>query len=212
MDGYRTVRNAAEAAFVERHSRFIGYICPVQIEAQALDFIARIRKKHPDATHNVYAYILREQNKMRYSDDGEPQGTAGLPVLQVLKNEQLTDVAVVATRYFGGVLLGGGGLVRAYTHTAKIAVDAGERVYMQPCDLCTARCTYPLYDGVLRLVRQAGAVVTDTQFTDLVEMSLYLPSDRSDMLQKSLDEQTAGQVQLQKNGQKCMPVPLEKEV
>lgn len=212
MDGYRTVRNAAEAAFTERRSRFIGYICPVQTEAQALEFIARIRKKHPDATHNVYGYILREQNKTRYSDDGEPQGTAGLPVLQVLKNEQLTDVAVVATRYFGGVLLGGGGLVRAYTHTAKIAVDAGERVYMQPCDLCAARCTYPLYDGVLRLVRQAGAVVTDTQFTDLVEMSLYLPSDRSDMLQKALDEQTAGQVQLQKNGQKCMPVSLEKEV
>ena len=97
----------------------------MQTEEQALDFIARIGKKHPDATHNVYAYILREQNKTRYSDDGEPQGTAGLPVLQVLKNEQLTDVAVVATRYFGGVLLGGGGLVRAYTHTAKIAVDAG---------------------------------------------------------------------------------------
>lgn len=212
MDGYRTVRNAAEAAFTERRSRFIGYICPVQTEAQALEFIARIRKKHPDATHNVYGYILREQNKTRYSDDGEPQGTAGLPVLQVLKNERLTDVAVVATRYFGGVLLGGGGLVRAYTHTAKIAVDAGERVYMQPCDLCAVRCTYPLYDGVLRLIRQAGAVVTDMQFTDLVEASFYLPSDRSDMLQKALDEQTAGQVQLQKNAQKCMPVTLEKEV
>ena len=178
MDGYRTVRNAAEAAFTERRSRFIGYICPVQTEAQALEFIARIRKKHPDATHNVYGYILREQNKTRYSDDGEPQGTAGLPVLQVLKNEQLTDVAVVATRYFGGVLLGGGGLVRAYTHTAKIAVDAGERAYMQPCDLCAVRCAYRLYDGVLRLIRQAGAVVTDTQFTDLVEASFYLPSDR----------------------------------
>ena len=102
--------------FVERKSRFIGHIAPVRDEAEALDFLSRIRAEHRDASHNVFAYILRENGVKRMSDDGEPQGTGGVPVLEVLEREGLTDVAVVVTRYFGGILLGAGGLVRAYSH------------------------------------------------------------------------------------------------
>ena len=122
---YRTIRAAASAEFVEKRSRFIGYISPVTTQEDAAAFIDSIRSKHWDATHNVPAYIIREGNICRFSDDGEPQGTAGMPALNVLQKEGLTDCVLVVTRYFGGILLGGGGLVRAYSHAAKIAVDAG---------------------------------------------------------------------------------------
>ena len=113
MAEYKTVRKNAQDQFVEKRSRFIGYACPVQTEQEALDFITSKKSEHWDASHNVYAYILRD-GTMRFSDDGEPQGTAGMPVLDVLRKSGVTDVVTVATRYFGGILLGGGGLVRAY--------------------------------------------------------------------------------------------------
>ena len=128
MENYKTVKNDANAEFIEKKSRFIGYCRPVKSQDEAVNFINEIRSIHRQATHNVYAYILREDNIMRYSDDGEPAGTAGVPVLEVLKKENLTDIAVVVTRYFGGVLLGAGGLVRAYGKSAKLGVDAAVRI------------------------------------------------------------------------------------
>ena len=121
MDGYRTIRTAASAEFVEKKSRFIGHICPVTTQEEANEFIRQKKSEYWDATHNVYAYVLREGQTRRYSDDGEPQGTAGIPTLDVLLKEDLTDCVVVVTRYFGGTLLGTGGLVRAYSHGSKIA-------------------------------------------------------------------------------------------
>ena len=112
--GYSTIKESASAEFVEKKSRFIGYIAPVKTAEDAAAFIAEIKRKHWDATHNVSAYLLKNGQK-KYSDDGEPQGTAGMPMLDVLEKENLTDVCVVGTRYFGGILLGGGGLVRAYS-------------------------------------------------------------------------------------------------
>ena len=123
MKDYITLNQRAQDEFVERKSRFIGTATPVSTQEEAIAFIDEMRSKYWDATHNVYAYILRDGTK-RYSDDGEPQGTAGVPVLDVLQKEGLTDLCVVVTRYFGGILLGAGGLVRAYSHGAKIAVDA----------------------------------------------------------------------------------------
>ncbi|HBN81058.1 MAG TPA: YigZ family protein, partial [Ruminococcaceae bacterium] len=122
MGGYLTVRREASAEFTERRSRFIGCAKPVGTEKDALSFLNTIRSKHWDASHNVYAYALRSGQLRRYSDDGEPQGTAGIPVLDVLVKSGLVDTAVVVTRYFGGVLLGAGGLVRAYSHAASLAV------------------------------------------------------------------------------------------
>jgi len=130
MNEYRTIKYEADDSFVERRSRFIGYAKPVTTNEEAVAFINEIKAKHWDATHNVYAYVLRDGQIRRYSDDGEPQGTAGIPVLDVLLKENLTDLVVVVTRYFGGVLLGAGGLVRAYSHGAKIAVVAAKMINM----------------------------------------------------------------------------------
>ena len=121
---YRTLHSSSQDEFTEKRSRFIGYACPVTTEDEALAFIAKIKKQHWDAKHNVYAYVLRDWQIRRYSDDGEPQGTAGIPVLDVLIKGDVTDAVIVVTRYFGGILLGGGGLVRAYGHAASIAVRA----------------------------------------------------------------------------------------
>ena len=143
MAQYKTVLQEAQDDFVEKRSRFIGYVRPVSTEAEALAFIAEKKSKHWDASHNVYAYILRDGGVMRYSDDGEPQGTAGIPVLDVLQKSGVTDVVVVATRYFGGILLGGGGLVRAYSHTASIALQAAGIVTMRECLMLEVLCSCP---------------------------------------------------------------------
>ena len=127
---YLTVSEPAEASFIEKCSEFIGYISPVSTSEEAVDFINGIKARHRKAKHNVYAYILRQDNISRYSDDGEPQGTAGMPVLEVLRKRGLTDICVVVTRYFGGILLGGGGLVRAYSHAASLACDAAHTMDM----------------------------------------------------------------------------------
>ena len=142
---YKTIRQAASAEFVEKRSRFIGYISPVQTPEQAAEFIDSIKSQHWDATHNVPAYILREGNLCRFSDDGEPQGTAGMPVLSVMQKEGVTDCAIVVTRYFGGILLGGGGLVRAYSHSAKLALDAGGIVTRALCSIVRVRSDYTFY-------------------------------------------------------------------
>ena len=147
MAEYKTVRKNAQDQFVEKRSRFIGYACPVQTEQEALDFITSKKSEHWDASHNVYAYILRD-GTMRFSDDGEPQGTAGMPVLDVLRKSGVTDVVTVATRYFGGILLGGGGLVRAYSHTASIALQAAQIITMRECLLLSLTCDYGRYGRV----------------------------------------------------------------
>ena len=174
MDGFRTVRAFAEASFTEKRSEFIGYITPAADEEQAVSFINEIRSRHRKATHNVYAYILRNGNISRYSDDGEPQGTAGVPVLEVLRKEGLTDVCCVATRYFGGILLGGGGLVRAYSHTAKIAVDAADIMEMHPAYPVTVTADYSLYGKITYIIPEYEAKLTDSIFTDSVTLKFLV--------------------------------------
>lgn len=127
MEEYKTLRAPASDEFTEKRSRFIGYAQPVSTQVEAAAFIERIKKQHHDATHNVFAYLLREGQLERYSDDGEPQGTAGIPVLDVLRKQGVTNCAVVVTRYFGGILLGAGGLVRAYSHAAARQLRSAKR-------------------------------------------------------------------------------------
>ena len=170
MTEYRTVKAFGSAEFTEKRSRFIGWGQPVQTQEEAVAFVENIRSRHWDATHNVYAYRLRDGQLQRYSDDGEPQGTAGMPVLDVLQKSNLVDVVVVATRYFGGILLGGGGLVRAYSHTSSIAVQAAGIVRMCPCDLMTVSCDYSRYGRLASLIPECGGVIDDTRFTE--ELSL----------------------------------------
>lgn len=192
MDAYRTIRRAASAEFVEKKSRFIGHICPVTTQQEAVAFIQEKRSAFWDATHNVYAYVLREGQTRRYSDDGEPQGTAGIPVLDVLLKAELTDCVVVATRYFGGILLGTGGLVRAYSHTSSIAVDAGGIVTMALCSILEVRCDYTFYGRLSSLIPEMGGVVLDTQYADTVLVRLKIPSAAVQAFDDKLFDQSLG--------------------
>ncbi|MFZ2537295.1 MAG: YigZ family protein [Oscillospiraceae bacterium] len=194
LQDYKTVKAYAQASFVEKKSKFIGYITPVQTEQEAQDFIQTISKKHFDATHNVYAYILREGQIRRYSDNGEPQGTAGIPTLDVLQKEGLTDVCVVVTRYFGGIMLGGGGLVRAYSHSAKIAVDEAELVDMVLCKEVTIECEYSFYGKLTYIFPNYNVVVKSSDFASEVMLFIIIRADRYDAFFKELTELSNGQV------------------
>ncbi len=202
---YRTVEKEACAEFVERRSRFLGTVRPVTDEEEVQAFIAAKKKEYWDAAHNVTAYVLRRGQIRRYSDDGEPQGTAGIPTLDVLLKEELTDVAVVITRYFGGILLGAGGLVRAYSHAAKLAVDAGGVVEMRLCDRATIVCDYTQYGRVASLVPEAGGQVTDTRYTDRVEVDFLLPRGLLEPMQKQLTELSAGRLVIAVTGEEYAP-------
>ncbi|MBD9050746.1 YigZ family protein [Ruminococcus sp.] len=191
---YKTVLENASDEFVEKRSRFIGYCKPVKTEQEAIDFINEKRSEHWDATHNVYAYSLREGNIKRYSDDGEPSGTAGMPVLDVIVKNEIFDVVVVVTRYFGGVLLGTGGLVRAYSHGSKIAVEAAKPVIMQNCLVCEARCAYNQYGKVSSLIIGVGAAVDDTVYESDVLVKFHIKPDLLGTLNKKLADATSGEV------------------
>lgn len=198
---YKTIDREACDEFVEKHSRFIGYIKPVTTKEEAVDYINSIKSKHWDATHNVYAYVLRDGQTRRYSDDGEPQGTAGIPVLDVLLKENVTDCVVVATRYFGGILLGGGGLVRAYSHTAKIAVDAGGVVTMSLCSLMKTKCDYNFYGRMNSLVPEFGGTVDNADFGENVTLSYRIPADREAEFINKLTDSSFGKVSAEKTGE-----------
>ncbi len=206
---YRTVEREAADEFVERRSRFIGSIRPVQTEEDALRFIQEKKKAHWDAAHNVSAYVLRAGGIRRYSDDGEPQGTAGMPVLEVLLREELTDCVVVVTRYFGGILLGAGGLVRAYAHSAKLAVDAGVRREMRLCDRLLVRCDYAQYGRVSPLILENGGVIDDTAYADDVAISFHLPRGLLAPLQEKLTDCSAGTLTAQEMGEEYYPFSVK---
>ncbi len=208
MKEYRTIDHSGTAEFVEKKSRFIGHIAPVTTEAEAAAFIQSIKSKYWDATHNVSAYILREGQIKRYSDDGEPRGTAGVPVLDVLEKECLMDCAVVVTRYFGGVLLGAGGLVRAYSHGCKIAVDAGEIVMMTPCTNGRVICEYPFYERSLKLCEQFHAVVDDTAFTNQVQLDFHVKTEMFVQMNAAIIDMSYGKYQLSNIGESYQKMRL----
>ncbi len=192
---YKTVATEAADEFTEKRSRFIGYCKPVATEEEATAFIAQIRSKHWDARHNVYAYSLRQGNLRRYSDDGEPSGTAGMPVLDVITKNEVTDVCVVVTRYFGGVLLGKGGLVRAYAQGAKLALNAAGVITMQSCLICRLQCSYTQYGKVSAAVIETGAVIDDTVYETDVTLCFHIQPGLLAGLNKKLADMTSGEVQ-----------------
>ena len=181
--------------FTEKRSRFIGYLFHVTEEKEALAQIAAVKSKHYDAKHNVYAYLIRETGAMRYSDDGEPQGTAGMPVLEVLRREGLTDVCCVVTRYFGGVLLGAGGLTRAYARAAKDVVAATGIHVMRPFQTLFVTCPYPLFERVKRSLSGAGGILSDAQYGADIQLTLLLPLETGDAFSASLTELSSGSIQ-----------------
>lgn len=191
---YRTVKEFNSDEYIVKRSRFIGYAKPVVSVEQANAFIAEIKSKHWDATHNVYAYILREGGVKRYSDDGEPQGTAGVPCLDVLEKENLVDVCVVVTRYFGGILLGGGGLVRAYSHSAKIAVDSAKIITMAHCLDLAVECDYTFYGKLNDFLSREETVILDTEFTDNVKIIFRIKSENKGNIDAKLTDLSNGKV------------------
>ena len=191
---------------MEKRSRFIGRRRPVATEEEAQDFIAGVRKRHWDAAHNVWAYVLRD-GAMRYSDDGEPQGTAGQPALNVLLKRELTDCAVVITRYFGGILLGAGGLTRAYAQGAAQAVQAAGEADMRPCLRGDIRCSYAQYGMVAPLVAACGGVVEEADYTEAVRVRFHLPQERRGELEKALTERSCGSLMVEEVEKIHLPFP-----
>lgn len=195
---YKTIKQAAEAEYVESRSRFIATIKPVTTEEQALAEIAALKKQYWDARHNVYAYVLRDERISRSTDDGEPQGTAGMPVLDVLQKQGLTDCLVVVTRYFGGILLGTGGLVRAYSKSASLAVEAAGVTLRRLCAVGTVTCDYADYGRVQPLIPQFNGCVDDSVFEESVTLSFHLPVEEVDGFVKQLTEISAGRLHFDK--------------
>lgn len=193
MQEYTTIHDKAEDEFIERKSRFIGHIAPVQTPEEAMAFIEQIKHEHHEATHNTYAYILRNGVK-RYSDDGEPQGTAGVPMLDCIEKEGLVDVAVVVTRYFGGILLGAGGLVRAYSHATKIAVDAAQRKRMTSCVVMEMEFDYSFYGKINYILPKYICRVEDSDFGAVVKMWVLFQKDQCDAFLKEVTELSAALV------------------
>lgn len=206
---YKTVQFEAKGEFVEKRSRFIGYCKPVKTEQEAVEFINSKRTERWDATHNVYAYSLREGNIKRYSDDGEPSGTAGMPTLDVILKNDIYDVCIVVTRYFGGVLLGTGGLVRAYSQGAKVALEAGNVVLMQSCAVCNTKCSYNQYGKVSSLIMELGAVVEDTVYESDVSIKFHIKPDILPLLNKKLADATSGEVQAISDSEEYFAVKTE---
>lgn len=189
---YKTLETNSCTEFVEKKSRFIGRAFHVTSEEQAFGILNEIRSQHWDATHNVYAYVLRDGQSRRYSDDGEPSGTAGVPVLDVLLKENITDCVVVATRYFGGVLLGAGGLVRAYSHTSKIAVEAAGIIKMSVCVVMSVTCDYNYYGRLSSLIPEYGGIIEDTVFGENVTVKFYMPKPNVPLFDAKLVDSSLG--------------------
>ena len=172
---YKTLRQSASDEIIINKSRFIGYAAPCETEAEALAFLQSIRLKHKDATHNCYAYVIGQNaGIMRYSDDGEPGGTAGLPMMEVLKAQGVVNCCVVVTRYFGGVLLGAGGLVRAYTQGTVIALKAAQVAVMEPSQQYLCEVAYPLWDKVQHTMRALPLQMLSSEFTTAVAFTILV--------------------------------------
>lgn len=184
-----TVSGYASAEFTEKRSTFIGYTDSVATAEQAEVFVAAVKKKNNDARHNVWAYLL-DNGVMRYSDDGEPQGTGGIPVLEVIKKNRIVDTVIVVTRYFGGILLGAPGLVRAYSKAASLAVEAaGFATYSLYCD-CEIVCDYAEYDKLLYEVGRFDVISGQTDYADNVTIRFSVRKEEAHLLQRQIEAVT----------------------
>ena len=190
---YFTLEKEGFATLTEKRSEFLAYAKPVTTEAEAMAFVEQIRKKYPDARHTVFAYFL-SNGGMRYSDDGEPQGSAGMPVLDIIRKGGFTDAVITVTRYFGGILLGTGGLVRAYSGAAKLAAAEAGIVELIPYDLVRFSVDYSMYQRVLYELKNYLATEENTDFGAEVTLTLALPTEYTRPLQERLIALTNGKV------------------
>ena len=211
MDEYLIPSGYGEDEFVEKKSRFIGRVWCVETEEEALEKVQQMKKQHYDATHNCWAYVIKD-GPMRFSDDGEPGGTAGNPMMQVLQKENLYNVVCVVTRYFGGVLLGAGGLVRAYTKGAKIAIDAAGKSVKRIWTVLYLPCPYNFYERVKLEVAAFEGIIRDTQFGAEVELEILLAEGKLQAFLDRLTDMTAATVEAMEIGKEYRAFPVSKEV
>jgi uncharacterized YigZ family protein len=204
---YLVPTRAAEAEFVEKRSTFIGHVWPVETEDEARAHIDEMKKKYHDARHNCWCYIIKD-GPVRYSDDGEPQGTAGQPMLSVFQKEEVTNVCCVVTRYFGGVLLGAGGLVRAYTQSAKDALDAAGLSVVRRWVAFAVTCPYSFLERVKQAVTALDGVVGETEYAADVTVQALLPEEKAEAFSAGLTELSAGAFQAVELGETFQPAPL----
>ena len=190
---YKTLRQSSSDEFIVNKSRFIGYAAPVQTEEEALAFLQGIRTKHKDATHNCYAYVIGQNaGIMRYSDDGEPGGTAGLPMMEVIKAQGVVNCCVVVTRYFGGVLLGAGGLVRAYTQGCVVGLKAAQVVVMEPSQRYICEVAYSLWDKVQHAMKSLPVQLVGSEFSTAVTFTLLIREKDAEQVLADLTRVTDG--------------------
>jgi len=198
---YYTVSGKATGELTEKRSKFIATVLPVHTQEEAMAYIDALRSKYWDARHNVYAYTLLDGQIKRYSDDGEPSGTAGVPVLNVLEKLNLQDTLVVVTRYFGGILLGTGGLVRAYSQTAKIGVENAGVVKRCLCDVLNIKVDYTLLGKVQKFLEQKEIKIKDISYSDTVTVTVLLTVSQTDAVISAITELCDGKSEFSKDGQ-----------
>ena len=197
MESYVTIHHHAEFEYEDRKSIFIGEALPVSTEEEALSFIEAVKKKYPEARHHVYAYVLRNNSTMRFTDDGEPQGTAGMPVLDVIRKNGLTDIAIIVTRYFGGTLLGTGGLVRAYTAAALGAVKDAEIITYDIYSTLSIEATYSDYQKFAPIFQETGYRSENVRYTDKVIITGSVRKVNVDELTDKLVQATSGRANIE---------------
>lgn len=208
MSEFRVPFTAAESEFTEKRSRFISHIWPVETEEEAQSHIREMKARYYDARHNCWCYRIG-QGTARYSDDGEPQGTAGQPMLKVLERENITNAVCVVTRYFGGILLGAGGLTRAYGRAARDALSAAGAADMGLWAQAEVRCTYAQLQRVRQEAESCGATVDDAVYGADIALMLSLPADKLNALQDSLTEVSSGSVAVKELSRSYRPGPRE---
>ncbi len=208
MSEYFVPAGSGEAEFVEKRSSFLGHVRFAETEDAAREFINEMKKKHYDARHNCWCYIIRE-GAVRYSDDGEPQGTAGLPMLEVFRREGVENVVCVVTRYFGGVLLGTGGLLRAYTKSAKDALDAAGIAAVRRWVKLETVCPYSLLERMKTECMALEGAVSDVEYGADVRMSFLLPEAKAEAFCARVTELSAGQSSAKAVGEELMPVRVK---
>ena len=205
MTPYRTAAGYGEAEYEDKRSRFIGHIKPVTSENEAKAFIDEMRRTYADATHNVFAYVLREGNILRWSDDGEPGGTAGMPIMDTLIRSETENALIIVTRYFGGILLGSGGLVRAYSRSAADALSAAGSVTMTPCAEIEFVTDYTRFGGIEGFVRK-NSTVRNIEFLENIKFNCLVETKKADAFIADIIERTDGRFAPRMLGEEYLPL------
>ena len=201
---------ASEIEFVERKSRFIGNVFTVYSEAEAREMIAMVRELHDGANHVVYAYDISSENATRFSDDGEPKGTAGMPVYEIFRREGLTCYCCTVTRYFGGILLGAGGLIRAYANTAKLALEAAGIAELTPYAAVRIVCAYPHYDLIRAFLRNQEHTVEKTEFLQSVTLDILTPQENFEEIRSGISDLTSGRALVEQTEIRMHPQRIDR--